>query len=274
MTRRCRSCHQPTHPKGHLPAGCLVDELTHHHAEGHAQGPGLYVQLVHALGDPRRKDPGAPSAHQKPGSRPPGWRADISDLLAAMRTGGIGHRSDGWLEANVSHGDLEQWVLEARQCLGFVTPSRLLVDLMCSTPVRNWTPDGWVTLEIGCCKTRIDPATGAVLGDSVRAAEDGATGAWCGNRECHNDDRWPDCRQWFDGNGYPAELGYGEAVASTLSCRRTEKDLRHNFRWTAAELAQRFIDQKLDEVEQEQRELAEMHRVMRRTETPTVQRVA
>lgn len=217
--RRCRNCGQYTHPVGQLPPACLVDELTHHHSEGTANGPGLYVQLIHALGDPRRREPGAPSAHQKPGSRPPGWRADISELLAVMRKQGFGWRSSGWLEFNVKQGDLEQWVLQARQSLGLVTPSVLLDEVSCAR--RVLTSGGYVWA--GC---------GHV---SLRVAQDAQSDVWCSRPDCHDDHRYPDCRDLnstVDALGYPLECGY---APPPLLCRRTERDLRHAMRWRREE---------------------------------------
>lgn len=219
MNRRCRSCHQHTHGAGPLASACLVDQLVHHHAEGSADGPGLYVQLIHALGDPARRDPGAPSAHRKPGSRPPGWRADISELLADMRSKGVGWRSVGWLGTQLDRDDLEQWVLQARIALGMVTPSVLLDQVACYRTVRLYVDGGWEDRQIGCGQV------------TLRVARDAQSDVWCGNPYCHDDAQHPNCRDLespVDDLGYPIGLGYGSAP---LVCRRSVRDLRHAIRW-------------------------------------------
>jgi hypothetical protein len=225
--RRCVCCHQWEHGRGELPAGCLISDLTVHYVEGRATGPGLVVQLVHALGDPRKATPGERTSQNKPDSRPPGWRDDISDLLKDMRTKGLMSRTPGWLEANAAQEDLEQWKLQARKALGFVVPSVLLGEVACVK--RVLTAGGWET--IGCGQI------------SLRVAADADSDVWCSRSECHDDERYPQCRDWeslVDMLGYDAGLGY---AALPLSCRRTEKDLRHAIRWTRPEWATMFVAQ-------------------------------
>jgi hypothetical protein len=179
--------------------------------------PGLYTQLVAALGQPTSRGNNA-GRHTRPGSRPPGWNADVSELLRVIRDGLHTSTHTGVIRAlhtarrttaaaaAANHpcvtrfaDDVHEWVRQARVLLGHVIPSVELPSSACRR--RVLTAAGWRT--VGC-------------GHPLRVAADGRSDVWCANPACHDSTTHPDCQLRTDG---------------TWSCRETSRDLRHCQRW-------------------------------------------
>jgi hypothetical protein len=183
-------------------------------------GPGLYQQLAAALGQQTSRVDSDRVKASKPGSKaPPGWRVDVSDLLADIDTRTRARMAANswtrpvptvealrWLaKAGIDDAELAQdvsdWRRLARLTLGFQTPSIGLPSVGCQQ--RRLVPGGFVA--VGCGEA------------SLRVARDAETAVFCASATCHDDVDFPDCRE-LDGR---------------LTCRRSERDLRHCFTWPA-----------------------------------------
>jgi hypothetical protein len=193
VARRCTNgCGELEHKKpAELPEGCLWHDLARGYVEGGWCGPGLIVQLRVALGRPSAARRGEGGTRNKPGSRPPGWNADASALLADIH---------GWSRA-ADVETLRDWRRQARTILGFAVPSIALDNVSCFV-----------------CGER-----------TLRVARDADSDVWCSAVGCHNDEKYP-CLIVDDLN-YEAVLGYGTAGTERFECRRTERSLTHSHRW-------------------------------------------
>lgn len=131
----------------------LSKEWAFHYQEGELRGAGLYALLCNELWQPApvwaRTDK---VRRQHPGSKPPGWRADVSDLLLDVDTECLRWRDEGglleyhytqqkeslrllrWLPTLVERPEppirradavdlLVGWKMRARAALGLVAPS-------------------------------------------------------------------------------------------------------------------------------------------------------
>lgn len=188
-------CGQLEHTRpAELDPQCLIHDLTVSYVEGAWCGPGLVTLIVDALGRPSagRRDDSEGGRSGKPGSRPPGWNADASALLADIRTRG----------ASVDRDTLEDWRRQARTILGFTIPSIAL-------PRSGCFVCGQPTLRVAC---------------------DASSDVWCSNSMCHDSERWDWC-VYIDDLGYPDQYGYGTPGSGHWSCRRTDKALTHAARW-------------------------------------------
>jgi hypothetical protein len=187
------------------------------------RGPGLYVQLQEAMGEQSSRVESDRVKSSKPEAKaPPGWRADVSDLLADIDRGTAGHlnvrggTATGdtvaalrWLYAAVDVDveapelaqDVHDWRRLCRLTLGYQTASVGLPGVSCSQ--RRLIPGGFQS--VGC-----EEAT-------LRVARDAESAVWCANPECHDDMDYPECRQ----------------VDGRLSCRRSERDVKHCLTWPA-----------------------------------------
>jgi len=181
---------------------------------------GLYVQLTRALGLPGR-EAGGEGRSGKPGSRPPGWRSDVSALL-----GTIDQSTKLWQPTvhdvvqrlrNVPHivedhevaaraADLSGWVSRATLALGYRRPSQELPGVSCQK--RHLTRSGW--REVGCGNI------------SLRVREGGSV-VWCSTPSCHDSVEWPDCKQ---------------DEAGAWSCRDSDGDRTHAITFTKDEWLQ------------------------------------
>jgi hypothetical protein len=210
----------------------LVDEYvtsakyeTRRHGVLYAQrhevrGLGLYQQLQEAMGEQSSRVESDRIASSKPESKaPPGWRADVSDLLEDIDRGTRDHccilggspSSDTvstlrWLHKAVDEApelasDVHDWRRLARLTLGYQTPSVGLPGVSCGQ--RRLIPGGFQS--VGCGEV------------TLRAARDAESAVWCANPACHDDLEYPYCRNLDD----------------TLSCRRSERDVKHGLTWPA-----------------------------------------
>jgi hypothetical protein len=188
------------------------------------RGLGLYQQLQEAMGEQSSRVESDRIASSKPESKaPPGWRADVSDLLEDIDSGTASHchlrrgaatgvgtvEALRWLhsfivdeeEAPQIAQDVHDWRRLARLTLGYQTPSVGLPGVSCGQ--RRLIPGGFQS--IGCGQV------------TLRAARDAESAVWCANPDCHDDMDYPECRQ-LDGR---------------LSCRRSERDVKHGLTWPA-----------------------------------------
>jgi hypothetical protein len=121
VAKRCTNgCGQYEHVRPHdLPEGCLRHDLTVSYVEGGWCGPGLIIQVRAALGRPSaaQHENSEGGTRNKPGSKPPGWNADASALLAVIPS------ADRDLMAD--------WRRQARTILGFSVPSISLPNSRC-----------------------------------------------------------------------------------------------------------------------------------------------
>lgn len=215
-----------------------VADLAISFTHGNAHGPGLYVQMLRSLGAANR-DPGGEEAGggNKPGSRPPGWRADVSGWIADVHA-----RTDDWADLWLGHrhpplhvlrllsdlpiadsgklaatvDTLSRWTSQAEIVLGYKVPSRELPNTVCRK--RVITRSGWKVIG---CRASMLRAPGVIERDADAAV-------WCSNPECHDSETNPDCYQNPDG---------------TWSCRTSEHDRTHCIRWAAKEFAQLYLAQ-------------------------------
>jgi hypothetical protein len=187
------------------------------------RGPGLYQQLQEALGEQTSRVESDRIKTSKPESAaPPGWRADVSDLLEDIDCGTAGHlnvrggtptrdtvEALRWLHKAVDDdgqaaelaSDVHDWRRLARLTLGYQTASVGLPGVSCGQ--RRLIPGGFQ--DVGCKEP------------TLRVARDAESAVWCANTACHDDIDYPDCRQ-LDGS---------------LSCRRSERDVKHGLTWPA-----------------------------------------
>jgi hypothetical protein len=187
------------------------------------RGLGLYQQLQEAMGEQSSRVESDRIASSKPESKaPPGWRADVSDLLEDIDCGAAGyvHIRGGsptgdtvealcWLRAAIVDDteapelaqDVHDWRRLARLTLGYQTPSVGLPGVSCGQ--RRLIPGGFQA--VGCGEV------------SLRAARDAESAVWCANPACHDDLEYPYCRNLDD----------------SLSCRRSERDVKHGLTWPA-----------------------------------------
>jgi hypothetical protein len=213
----------------------LVDEYvtstkyeTRRHGVVYAQrhevrGAGLYVQLQEAMGEQSSRVESDRIKSSAPESKaPPGWRAEVSDLLEDIDRGSSRHvnvrggtatgdtvASLRWLhkaidddiEASELAQDVHDWRRLCRLTLGYQTVSVGLPGVSCGQ--RRLIPGGFQ--EVGCKQP------------TLRVARDAESAVWCANSECHDDMDWPDCRQ-LDGS---------------LTCRRSDRDVKHGLTWPA-----------------------------------------
>lgn len=171
VARRCTNgCGELEHKKpAELVEGCLWHDLARGYVEGAWCGPGLIVQLRVALGRPSAARRGEGGTRNKPGSRPPGWNADASALLADIHARG----------RTGDEETLKDWRRQARTILGFSVPTIALPNAVCPA-----------------CKSA-----------TLRVPIDLGGDVHCANYDCHDSDRYPWCVE--DVNGYLFELGYG-----------------------------------------------------------------
>jgi len=187
------------------------------------RGPGLYQQLQEAMGEQSSRVESDRIKSSKPESQaPPGWRTDVSSLLADIDRGTAGHlnlrggpaalatvAALRWLhkainddvEAPEMAQDVHDWRRLCRLTLGYQTVSVGLPGVSCGQ--RRLVPGGFQ--EIGCKQA------------TLRCARDAESAVWCANPECHDDLDYPECRQ-PDGS---------------LICRRSERDVKHGLTWPA-----------------------------------------
>lgn len=210
----------------------VLAELVDRYEEDEFVGPGLLVQLRAALGDPKyNSDQNTGVSGGKPRSRPPGWREDASELLADIRWGvdehwtkagltppravGIGLRLilDQTRNPEQAEEDVFEWRRLARLTLGFQVPSVGLPDRICQQ--IRFNPSRGGRYDVGCGQA------------TLRIAEDMASDVWCSNVLCHDPEPLRYCEPVTDEAG--ALAGW--------SCRRTQRDLRHNIRWTREQIA-------------------------------------
>lgn len=193
---RCTNgCGEFEHKKpAELSPECLRHDLAVAYVEGVNCGPGLIIRIRNALAAKSKAAGNAEGGtRNKPGSRPPGWNADASDLLADILTPGR------WTGADLE--TLADWRRQARTILGFAIPS--------------------IGLTARCF----------VCGEyTLRVARDADSDVWCASAECHDDEKYPECA-WVDELGYDPELGYGTPGLEHWDCRRTVKSLVHSHRW-------------------------------------------
>jgi hypothetical protein len=213
----------------------LVDEYvtsakyeTRRHGVLYAQrhevrGPGLYQQLQEAMGEQTSRVDSDRIKSSKPESQaPPGWRTDVSALLSDIDRGTASHyhlrggsaafdtvASLRWLhwittdegDARELAQDVHDWRRLARLTLGYQTVSVGLPGVSCGQ--RRLVAGGFQA--IGCGEA------------SLRSAKDAESAVWCANPACHDDMDYPECRQ----------------VDGSLSCRRSERDVKHGLTWPA-----------------------------------------
>lgn len=205
-----------------------VTDLAISYTHGRAYGPGLIVQLRAGLGT-STADVGGGGSHRKPTSRPPGWRADISELLGSVE-GTVGDWMLAWQghrprsstsalrfvgdlvpedQAAGVEGTLNHWKVRAEVALGYRVPSVEMPGCACGK--RVLTRAGWRKQGCGAAMLRAPARIDEQMGNAA---------VWCSNPECHDSILFPDCQQAEDG---------------TWGCRRSDHDSRHAIRWSAGE---------------------------------------
>lgn len=205
-----------------------VTDLAISYTHGRAHGPGLIVQLRAGLGTSTIDVGGEPTGG-KPTSRPPGWRAYISELLGSVdRTVGgwmaawQGHRPRSPFnalrfvgdlvpggEAEEVEGTLNHWKVRAEVALGYRIPSVQMPGCACGK--RVLTRAGWRKQGCGASMLRAPALVDEQMGNAA---------VWCSNPECHDSIGHPECVQAEDG---------------TWGCRRSDHDMKHGIRWSADE---------------------------------------
>jgi len=215
----------------------LANDLTRVNTEGRLVGPGLLTQCRAALGAPRPVYGEVGRTSRQVGSKPPGWRDDVSELLTDMaaRTaywrGVYGVRPSRDLERDLASlpdivwadklpdlaRDMRRWRTRARRALGYLPPVIDLPNVVCGK--RKLTAGGWITL--GCGQA------------TLRVAADASSDVWCANPGCHDDAEHPHCRSTTtDWMGYDLDLGYAPGA---LACRADLRDTWHAVTWSPGE---------------------------------------